>query len=252
MCENCGAPTPNRPNSRFCMAPQCRRVHHGERAKRYQRAYAAKHGRSHSHRNDTPTARRPCSLCGSPLRGTWKDEPVCRGCRGQHPERSRSRRHAAARRKLAKAAKGTRSTWVWAQGTCRKCGESFVRHGTPSSFCGSGCSRSDRAVRRAREREGIRLTDARRLEVHERYGWTCYLCGLPANREATRADWDRAVVDHIVALARGGANHPDNWATAHHLCNSQKRDLSLEEFWQRYPLKKVHARLVLELAQVAS
>jgi len=53
----------------------------------------------------------------------------------------------------------------------------------------------------------------------------CHVCRQPINLQAHRID-----IDHIVALARGGADEESNWALAHESCNRSKgtRDLQLQ------------------------
>lgn len=54
-----------------------------------------------------------------------------------------------------------------------------------------------------------------RLEIFERDGWRCRYCGA-SPREAP------LTIDHVVALANGGSNHPGNLVTACLRCNVGK------------------------------
>ena len=59
------------------------------------------------------------------------------------------------------------------------------------------------------------LSDVDRLEILEREGRVCYLCG----------QWlsvHEMTLDHVVPLARGGAHTPENLRPAHRSCNSRK------------------------------
>ena len=59
------------------------------------------------------------------------------------------------------------------------------------------------------------LANVDRLEILEREGRVCYLCG----------QWlsvHEMTLDHVVPLARGGAHTPDNLRPAHRSCNSCK------------------------------
>lgn len=51
----------------------------------------------------------------------------------------------------------------------------------------------------------------------------CHICGMPIDYDLHYIDPKSFVVDHIEALARGGADHISNKAAAHRDCNSTKR-----------------------------
>ncbi len=63
-----------------------------------------------------------------------------------------------------------------------------------------------------------------RQSVMEQYEGVCHLCGGPY------AD----AIDHVIPVARGGSDHPDNLRPAHTKCNSTKRD-SLPADWESMP-----------------
>ncbi|MGI5222278.1 HNH endonuclease [Nocardia sp. CA-290969] len=52
----------------------------------------------------------------------------------------------------------------------------------------------------------------------------CGLCGEDIDYSLPHLDPGSFVVDHIVPLARGGADELDNVQSAHRLCNGQKHD----------------------------
>ncbi|MGW4296714.1 HNH endonuclease [Micromonospora chersina] len=100
-------------------------------------------------------------------------------------------------------------------------------NGTVPAYCSERCFRADvRDRRRARE-YGTKLTPGRRHAVFERDNWACQICGEPVNRAAQVPQHDAPTVDDFLALARGGAHGKENWATAHFICNSMKRDVQL-------------------------
>jgi len=90
------------------------------------------------------------------------------------------------------------------------------------------------AIRRARERGagGPPITKATRDMVWERDGGCCYLCKLPVPRE-------QLSIEHVIALANGGTNHPDNLRAACRGCNSRKgaRTVARRKGLRRSPLK---------------
>lgn len=61
-----------------------------------------------------------------------------------------------------------------------------------------------------------------RVEVFERDGYVCHLCGDMTDPEATYPALNMPTLDHVVPLARGGHHTRANTKTAHLLCNSLK------------------------------
>jgi 5-methylcytosine-specific restriction endonuclease McrA len=53
------------------------------------------------------------------------------------------------------------------------------------------------------------------LEIAERDGWRCHICG----KRVTTKNWS---VDHLVPLSYGGADGRTNVALAHRRCNSSR------------------------------
>jgi HNH endonuclease. len=51
----------------------------------------------------------------------------------------------------------------------------------------------------------------------------CHICGKPIDWDAGRDDPNSFVIDHIIPLAKGGADELHNIAAAHRSCNSTKR-----------------------------
>jgi 5-methylcytosine-specific restriction endonuclease McrA len=54
-----------------------------------------------------------------------------------------------------------------------------------------------------------------RREIFERDKWCCWICDEPVSEHD-------ASIDHVVPLAQGGADAPDNIRTAHRDCNSRR------------------------------
>lgn len=78
------------------------------------------------------------------------------------------------------------------------------------------------------------MQGGRRLAVLEADKWICHLCGGPTDPHVLYPHRDYPVVDHVVPLAKGGEHGPSNWRTAHNRCNSQRRDLSVEEYREKF------------------
>lgn len=60
--------------------------------------------------------------------------------------------------------------------------------------------------------------------VFKRDAWRCGLCGKRTSRTYSHRDPLSPVVDHIVPLAKGGADILSNVQCAHAICNSVKGD----------------------------
>lgn len=57
------------------------------------------------------------------------------------------------------------------------------------------------------------------------YGTTCHLCGKPGANSA----------DHIIPRSKGGNDTLENLRPAHQQCNAARTDMSLGEWFARYP-----------------
>ena len=60
------------------------------------------------------------------------------------------------------------------------------------------------------------------IEIFERDGWVCHICGKAIDPEAKRPDVWAASIDHVVSLASGGTHTRDNMAASHLICNMRK------------------------------
>lgn len=123
----------------------------------------------------------------------------------------------------------TKSKVRFVVGTC-PCGTPFVgdRHSGYSSglYCSATCcKRFSRRERRDKERgRKIHWT-----QVAMRDGMACHICGDACDPEDFTREGSTftagitfPTVDHVVALANGGAHDLDNARLAHMLCNSLK------------------------------
>jgi hypothetical protein len=66
-----------------------------------------------------------------------------------------------------------------------------------------------------------------RENVFKRDNYECVYCGHSLRRDLT--------LDHVIPQSKGGENTWENLVTACKRCNSQKADLSLEEFGKEIP-----------------
>ncbi len=111
------------------------------------------------------------------------------------------------------------------------CGEVFSNH--VRNKAASGRCYSCRAIQR---RQNDLIGNARRrtrqhsapyevvnrLEVFERDGWRCKLCGDPVDRGAKPRSPMSATLDHVVPVALGGPHTAANVQCAHFRCNVRK------------------------------
>lgn len=79
------------------------------------------------------------------------------------------------------------------------------------------------ATRRRRARKAaVHSEPYRRMDIAERDGWRCGLCGCPI-LPFVRYPHPRSLsIDHVVPLSRGGPDAPDNVHATHLRCNLRK------------------------------
>lgn len=207
-----------------CRCLECREANRVECAK-YRHDFEARHGRGYYDGYARPSRQRVdarCLACGEAVRGAYrKDRPYHRACRERVEAAARKRANAAAR--LARAADGTASEWVWTAGECAQCLTYFIRHGQSSRFCSTACRKKARRTWKVATRD--------RLAIYERDGWTCQLCFEPVDADLMSTDplddWAPSL-DHIEpqSWALIPDHSPANLRLAHRWCNSVRGDLS--------------------------
>ena len=111
---------------------------------------------------------------------------------------------------------------------CAACGKEFaVSKRFKKSFCSRRCRskshwRKANHVRRARLRRAA-VEDFDPIEVLERDGWRCHLCGISTPRRLRGSTKPNAPeLDHIVPLALGGSHTRANTACSCRRCNGSK------------------------------
>lgn len=247
-CPYCNAPMTN-PRRVQCGAPECKRQYTNERQREFQAKHRAATGRSYSRQYDRPRVKAypiVCAQCGREATVTKTTSRYCsHACFydakygmdrprednqgvAAHKRLSPRRRHAM--RALRLAAKGTAGVVPWVAGRCTRCGDPFVRREARTvRHCSRRCQIRDKADRRRALQAGAPVDAISRYRIHTRDGWTCHICGDPVDRNAVAPDFEAPVLDHVIALAKGGSHSEDNLKTAHFYCNSVKRDL--DEGW---------------------
>ena len=84
--------------------------------------------------------------------------------------------------------------------------------------------RSARAHRYRARKLAAFVEDVGRVEVLERDGWVCHICGESIGKELEFPHHLYGTLDHVVPLNKGGLHCFDNVKAAHWICNSLKRD----------------------------
>lgn len=166
-----------------------------------------------------PAKPKTCASCGKAIKGRVVST-YCKPC----GDRIRDA-HDRARRRLAKASRGTSSNpaWPWVQGVCAYCDTYFVRKNTPSPYCSTACRKKDQPKKHA----AVKVTRKQRLAIYERDGWVCQICGDRVDRGADTQSQMAASLDHIEprSWALIPDDRPSNLRLAHRICNSTRRDL---------------------------
>src|SRR5699024_3469038 len=118
-----------------CLRKECRRAQNAERMRGYSRRGKAETGEWPARKYEKRAQFVCAGGCGAAVRRSPKGgASTCQDCRNKSGQTAQQYRVKV---QLEKAARGTSSEWVWCQGVCAECGETFVRHREPSPFCSS-------------------------------------------------------------------------------------------------------------------
>lgn len=106
---------------------------------------------------------------------------------------------------------------------CDLCGTSIVTRcfGRRKKRCDGCIWRTARARRRARQRAAF-VEDFDPIEIFERDGWVCQLCGDPVRRDVRWMHPLAPCVDHIRSFSNGGLHERKNAQCSHQRCNNRK------------------------------
>lgn len=191
-----------------------------------------------------------CRHCGAGFSPANAAQSFCTAsCKNTHFNAIRARRRAEARshRRPSKAAVAASlrqaradaalvrafnralAAFIRRSAVCTACSG---KRDSDRSFLCAGCrrqrareqKRAEKHVRRARERAAVieRFTSR---EVFDRDGWRCQICGEPTPERYMGTNHGRApTLDHVTAIANGGAHAMWNAQCACRRCNSLKSD----------------------------
>lgn len=196
-----------------------------------------------------------CTVCGDAFAAATKAEhPLCSAqCRGRYAQAHRSYQGGPITYKETAACEACgRSVRAWTGGyrpvrfcvdcrsvaasarhretyvptshekVCVECGASFVTGAGKRIYCSKSCSwrvshRRRRGMKKANGR-GVYTTHG----VAERDRWICGICSHIVPYGLRYPDPESASVDHILPLALGGSDLPENVQLAHLGCNRSK------------------------------
>lgn len=258
QCDWCGSTfEPGVYNEKAC-SPECRLERQRDIARRNSRSRRAAKG-------PAPIIMIPCSVCGALVRKrnghTKTCSKACFKAQWTRPSRAvRGQKLAVEQRVCARCEQfftptSYQSTYCTpacrtdarrdmangrrvprrdpnAKGECRECGAIFARRDANQWSCSVACctrywARVNARTRRARMfRAEYEVFDP--IEVLDRDGWRCHLCGIktPKRLRGTKAR-NAPELDHIIPLAAGGAHTRLNTACACAHCNRTKSDRPL-------------------------
>lgn len=182
------------------------------------KCWLPKHLKPKPHQGPPPKPTGPCRVCGSTFTKHSAASTVCSDECRKTSERVRSRL-------ISEALK----TSTCKPRPCRECGKDFLPvYGMKRRlFCSQAClqrlgKRVGKATRRARTR-GLIAEVFDPIEIFERDGWRCHLCGTKTKRKDRGTTKPKAPeLDHIVSLADGGPHTRANTALACRACNGRK------------------------------
>jgi 5-methylcytosine-specific restriction endonuclease McrA len=200
----------------------------------------------------------PCRYCGASFLPSFISQSMyCskRCCKMAHWQRThgtlheRVRQEAAALKRIAKKRPGAllrmarladRKAAIYhrRKHCCAECGITIGTGDLRTVYC-DGCAEIRRAAARRADKQRYKVLRRTRLkattvelfdpiEVLERDGWRCHICGIRTPRRLRGSYEDNAPeLDHVIPLAAGGEHSRKNTACSCRKCNIAKADRPL-------------------------
>lgn len=197
-CAECGEPvTPGGggPIPTYC-SRTCKRRHEA----------ATKRTRTH-----------PCRDCGVAVALTARYCHPCRSVR-VHAEQVERRPCAICGKPIRRRSKRYCSQRCWGVAEARAAGH----HDADLVAMATRESRRRRNENRQRRLRAVRRERFKSSEIFERDGWVCGICGMRIDPSLRWPDQRSASVDHIVPVAKGGEDTRENVRAAHLGCNTRR------------------------------
>ena len=82
------------------------------------------------------------------------------------------------------------------------------------------------SLKRRSNKNNVRFTLHERQQILDRDKWTCQNCGIKVHDRST-GEWntpDKAHIDHIIPVTKGGNSEPSNLQVLCRTCNLSKHD----------------------------
>ena len=157
-----------------------------------------------------------CERCGEAFAASWPTAKYCSSdCRNQSYNEIRRLKYEGAPKKEI---------------VCQCCGSAFMSSNPKRLVCdNSKCrtsaykqGRKDQRRRRRARMRSVKTDVFTSVEIFERDGWRCGICGEKVNKGIEYPHPKSASLDHIVPLAEGGEHSKANCQLAHFSCNARK------------------------------
>lgn len=181
--------------------------------------------------------RRVCLYCGGPVTGRMSKKYCSLNCQDKAKKMRRYysdpdyRARSIAKSRLRQYKLGIGSISDPRPQTCCQCGCVYTpkKNHPENRFCSKTCQdKFNNRTRRLRLVLALRVP-YRDIDILERDGWRCKLCGKKINPRLKGPHPMAASIDHIVPLALGGNDCPENVQAAHLSCNSAKHTRAMNE-----------------------
>lgn len=219
VCPVCGITFNPKRTGVTCCTREC-----GFKYYRRNKAEAAKIRRSVRTKakaeSDLAKSQRVCVVCGAAFVGSSQSFICSSPC---HRERLRAAREAAAgsrEKRCVECGSLFVVPYKWGHGARRVCSDKCARRHARRGGRHNGRSHPDRARRRGQGYE-LGIT---RVDVFNRDGWRCQLCGKATPKRLLRdyRSKNAPTLDHILPIKAGGSHTWDNLQCACRSCNSRK------------------------------
>lgn len=172
-----------------------------------------------------------CAICETNFETYWQAQATCgnKECQVTYRKKRHAERSAKAIRMKPKR------TIVYESRVCVQCGKLFsIDSAFNTKTCSDECRRKWKNKSRDNRipKEQIVDTDITLDRLFKRDNGICWICG----KQSTLDDWqyskngkrypgdNRAEIDHVIPVSRGGLHSWDNVRIAHHKCNHNKGD----------------------------
>lgn len=122
----------------------------------------------------------------------------------------------------------------WRRQECENCSTQYLTRVPHSQYCSPRCRSRAKERRRTEARGEFSISDATRVRIYVRDGYTCHLCGGHVDTSLHHYDRMSATLDHLVPQSATSApDHSEtNLKTAHRICNSLRGNKPIEH-WDR-------------------